>query len=99
MTDLATKIAALASEVAGIDAQAAQRLEGELRNRFGGERLWMPRRPPMENISLQQIDAGLKRCEPVQKIAGNLGVSRSTIYRRLQARKSQALTTRDKDGA
>ncbi len=84
--DFATKCAALAVRVAGIDQAAASRLESELRKRHGGQLVKIER--PL--VTYEMISEGLRQSKPVARIADEIGVSRATLYRRLKARKSHS---------
>lgn len=87
--DFVAQVAALAAEVAGADPARLPRLERELRRRFGSMCVWIPAQPPEPPISLERVNAGLRAGRSVREIAGETGVSRSTIYRLLGSRKSQ----------
>ena len=86
--DFATKCAALAVRVAGIDQAAAARLETELRKRHGGQLVKIER--PV--VTYETITEGLRQGKPVARIATETGVSRATLYRRLKARKSHTVS-------
>lgn len=86
--DFVAQVAALACEIAGADPARAPRLERELRRRFGSTCVWISSQSP-EPVSLERVNAGLRAGRTVREIAGETGVSRSTIYRLLGSRKSQ----------
>lgn len=87
--DFVAQVAALACEIAGADPARVPRLERELRRRFGSTCVWIPSQPPEPAVSLERVNAGLRAGRTVREIAGETGVSRSTIYRLLGRRKSQ----------
>lgn len=90
MTDFAAKLAAVATQALAADPAAAQRVETAIRREFGGQQFRVSSRPP---VTLDAIDQGLFARKSVSTIAGELGVSRSTLYRHLgkrhEKRKSQ----------
>lgn len=92
MTDFAQQFVALAQQVAGIDADAARRIEIALRAQHGGRSVRILPGPVRPAPTLEMIDAGLRERKPVRQIAQELGVHRATLYRLLNRRpaKSQA---------
>jgi len=81
MTDFAADFAALVREVVpAVDAVAAERLEAELRRRYGGDRVLILERRP---VTVEQINDRLRARVPVAAMVDDLGVSRATIYRML----------------
>lgn len=83
--DYAARIAALAREVAGVDERASLQFERALRDEFGGRTIPIAAQPPVR-VDLARVDAGLRERLPVDEIARQIGVSRTTIYRHLKAR-------------
>ena len=77
--DFVTEFVALARKV------PAEALESEIRARFGGRQVRIDPAPPRQMPSVSDIDARLVQKMPVTHIAADLGVSRSTIYRLLNA--------------
>lgn len=79
--DFVTEITKLARELAPSLTDAdLDRIDTALRERFGGQEVWIAsriKRPP----DIESVDARLRRAMPVTKIAEDLGVSRTTIYR------------------
>lgn len=79
--DTAAEIAALVARVADVPPEAVARVETELRRNFGGQRVAILREPP---VTVERIDAMLRKGMTVRQIAPQLGVDRATIYRRLR---------------
>jgi DNA invertase Pin-like site-specific DNA recombinase len=79
MIDWAEHIAKLAATAAG-SSDAAPRIEAELREQLGGQRIRIDPRPP---VTRERIDSELRQRKTVAIIASELGVSRATVYRRL----------------
>lgn len=61
------------------------RLETEIRARFGGLQVRITATPPRPAPTVDDVDARLRQRMPVVAIAAELGVSRATIYRLLHA--------------
>lgn len=78
--DHAAEIARVAAEVLCLPAQAACRLEGELRERYGGKRIRIAERP---SVTPALVDSWLRSGLGVRQIAAEMGLHRSTIYRML----------------
>lgn len=79
-----TEIAALVSRVAGVTEDVGARVEVELRRSYGGRRITIPQEPAV-SVQADRIDELLRQRMTVREIAPRLGVSRSTIYRRLRS--------------
>lgn len=78
--DHAAEIVRVAADVLALTPQAAQLLDSELRQRFGGKTLRVPERAPVTPALVdQRLRAGLT----VARISAETGVHRSTIYRLL----------------
>jgi DNA invertase Pin-like site-specific DNA recombinase len=75
--DFVAQFVALAREI------PVDRLDGEIRARFGGQQVRIDRKPPPVRPTLDDIDARLRDRKPVTAISAELGVSRATIYRML----------------
>lgn len=85
--DFVAEIVGLVAEIGAVQAAQAGVLETQIRQRFGGERVAiLPTPPPDRDAMLLRIDQGLRAKKPVAKIAGELGVSRVTVYRLLKCR-------------
>lgn len=76
--DHASELVRVVASVVSLDPDAAARAEEAVRARFGGQKVRIEPRAP---VTVEMIDAGLRQRLPVREIAGNLGVSRATIYR------------------
>lgn len=85
--DFVAEFVALARDTAGIDARAAQQIEARLRSDYGGQTVRIAERPP---VTPEFIDARLRERKSVREIAGEVGMSRATIYRMLNQPKSKA---------
>lgn len=75
--DWAAKIAALAAAAAGAP-EAGARIEARLRAELGGQRVRIEQKAP---ITVEMVEAGLRRGLPVSKVAATMGVHRSTLYK------------------
>lgn len=84
--DFAQQFAALAAEVAGMDAAAARRIEAALREQHGGRSVRILPEPVRAAPTRADVDAGLRQGKPVRVIAQEFGVHRATLYRLLKRR-------------
>lgn len=79
-TDFVAEFVAVAGEVAKLDSSAAEKLDQEIRARFGGQRVKV-RFDPV--VTPERIVSEMVKGRDVAEVSENLGVSRSTVYRRL----------------
>lgn len=70
--------------LAGLEADAADRLEVQIRARWADQAV---RIRAVRPVTLDDINAALRQRKPVREIADELGMSRATIYRRLNVRR------------
>lgn len=86
MPDFVAEFVALVREHApGVDAAAEMSIETAIRSRFGGREVRIDRQAPAARPTMGDIDDRLRQRKPVTAIAAELGVSRATIYRMLNA--------------
>lgn len=83
MPDVVTRIIELVRERTQVDPVQLQRIEREARLLMAGERHRISERP-RRIITIEQVDERLRRRMSVRKVAAELGVERSTIYRLLR---------------
>lgn len=81
-TDIVAEFVALA-QGHGVDPNAAHKLAAELRQTYGGQKVTIL---PREPITVAVIDAALRQGKQVRAIAHEMGCSRATIYRHLNAK-------------
>ncbi len=81
--DFVTEFVALARDAGGIDDTAARAIEARLRHDYGGQKVHIAERAP---VTPEFIDARLRERKSVREIAGEVGMSRATIYRLLGAK-------------
>lgn len=84
--DFVLEVIALAQQLGTLDAKAAGKFDAELRARYGGDRVRIAPTPP---LTLGQVNAELTAGKPVRVIAGERGVSRTTVYRLIWGSKSR----------
>lgn len=78
--DFVAEVVALVGEVAALDKPTAEKVDAEIRARFGGARVKV-RFDPV--VTPERAANELFKGYDVAEAAQNLGVSRQTIYRRL----------------
>ena len=76
--DFVTEFVALARESASIDDRTAREIEAKLRAQHGGRTVRIAERAP---VTAEFVDAQLRERKSVRRIAGEVGLSRATIYR------------------
>lgn len=85
--DFVAEMLGVIGETGAVDALALRRVETTIRQRFGGTHAVILRSPPPDRVAMrEQVEQGLRSRKSVKEIAGELGVSRVTIYRLLKCR-------------
>ena len=86
--DFTSELVGIVQRFAAVDAAAAQRIETEVRCRFGGQRVAISAKSATKSVTYNMVDERIRRRMSINEVARDLGVSRSTIYR-LITKKSQ----------
>lgn len=76
--DIVAQFVALARETAGLDDRVAREIDARIRAEHGGRTVRIAERAP---VTAEFVDARLRERKTVRMIAGEVGVSRTTIYR------------------
>ena len=77
-SDFVQEFMALARETGRIDDRAAREIEAKLRAEHGGRTVRIAERAP---VTAEFVDAQLRERKSVRVIAGEVNLSRATIYR------------------
>lgn len=93
--DIVTQFVTLARETAGLDERVAREIDARIRAEHGGRTVKIAERAP---ITPEFVDQRLRERKTVRMIAGEVGLSRATIYRIL-GNKSFKKRDRVKPGA
>lgn len=78
--DIVTQFVALARETAGLDDSVAREIDARIRAEHGGRTVRIAERAP---VTPEFVDQRLRERKTVRMIAGEVGLSRATIYRML----------------